>query len=90
MKEAPTAKIEFLDLDLASFASVKKAADRILAENERLDLLVNNAGIMGVPPAQSTEGYEIHFGTNHMGHALLTKLLLPLLERTAVLPGSDV
>ncbi|KIV85792.1 hypothetical protein PV11_01450 [Exophiala sideris] len=86
---APTANVAFLELDLASFASVKKAADRILASNDRLDILINNAGVMGLPPGQTKEGYEIHFGTNHMGHALLTKLLLPLLLKTAE-RGADV
>ncbi|KAI1618519.1 hypothetical protein EDD37DRAFT_561160 [Exophiala viscosa] len=87
---APNANVAFLELDLASFVSVKKAADQILATNDRLDILINNAGVMGLPPAQTKEGYEIHFGTNHMGHALLTKLLLPLLLKTAEKPGSDV
>jgi NAD(P)-dependent dehydrogenase (short-subunit alcohol dehydrogenase family) len=86
----PEAKIEFLELDLASFASIKTAADKILTENDHLDLLVNNAGIMGVPRGTTKEGYEIHFGVNHMGTVLLTRLLLPLLEKTAELPGSDV
>lgn len=83
---APTgaANVDFLELDLASFASVKRAADQVLASNDRLDILINNAGVMGLPPHPTTkEGYEIHFGTNHMGHALLTKLLLPLLLKTA-------
>lgn len=51
---------------------------------------MNNAGIMAVPPGETKEGYEIQFGTNHMGHALLTKLLLPTLLTTANEPGSDV
>ncbi|EXJ86935.1 hypothetical protein A1O3_03889 [Capronia epimyces CBS 606.96] len=85
---APGAKVEFLELDLASFASIKRAADQVIASNDRLDILINNAGVMALPPAQTVEGYEIQFGTNHMGHALLTKLLLPLLLKTAEL--SDV
>lgn len=51
---------------------------------------MNNAGIMATPAATTEEGYEIQFGTNHMGHALLTKLLLPKLQATAKEPGSDV
>jgi NAD(P)-dependent dehydrogenase (short-subunit alcohol dehydrogenase family) len=90
LAKVPDAKIDFLQLDLASFESIKKAADQVQAENQRLDILLNNAGIMGHPPDTTKEGYEIHFGTNHLGHALLTKLLLPLLEKTAALPGSDV
>lgn len=84
------AKILFLKLDLSSFASIKTAADSFLAENDQLDLLVNNAGIMGVPAGTTTEGYEMHFGVNHMGTVLLTRLLLPLLEKTADKPASDV
>ena len=51
---------------------------------------MNNAGIMATPPGTTQEGYEIQFGTNHIGHALLTKLLLPTLLSTAEKPGSDV
>ena len=84
------ANIIFLELDLASFASVKTAASTILTENDRLDVLMNNAGVMALPPGLTKEGYEIQFGTNHMGHALLTKLLMPLLLKTAEQPDSDV
>jgi len=61
-----------------------------VSKEERLDLLFLNAGIMATPPGTTTEGYEIQFGTNHIGHALLTKLLLPTLLKTAAEPGSDV
>lgn len=86
----PTADIKFLELDLASFESVKRAADTILASNDRLDILINNAGVMALPAGLTADGYEIQFGTNHMGHALFTKLLLPLLSKTAAEPNSDV
>ena len=89
-KSNPDAQITFLEMDLASFASVKKAASTVIAENERLDILMNNAGIMAVPPALTEDGFEIQFGTNHMGHALLSNLLMPLLLKTAEQPGSDV
>ena len=89
-KQNPDANVTFLEMDLASFASVKSAASIILAENDRLDVLMNNAGIMAVPPGLTKEGFEIQFGTNHVGHALLTKLLMPLLLKTAAQPGSDV
>jgi NAD(P)-dependent dehydrogenase (short-subunit alcohol dehydrogenase family) len=49
-----------------------------------------NAGIMGLPPATTKDGYELQFGTNHLGHALLIKLLLPIMEHTAARPNSDV
>ncbi|RYP75978.1 hypothetical protein DL771_002050 [Monosporascus sp. 5C6A] len=89
-KEVPNADIAFLELDLASFDSIKKAAQQFLGENDRLDILMNNAGIMATPPGLTKDGYEIQFGTNHVGHALLTKLLMPLLEKTAAGPNSDV
>ena len=75
--------VAYLELDLTSFDSIKAAAKTVLEENDRLDLLINNAGVMGAPPGQTKEGYEMHFGVNYLGHCLLTKLLLPLLQRTA-------
>ncbi|KAK0724347.1 hypothetical protein B0H67DRAFT_567726 [Lasiosphaeris hirsuta] len=81
-KAAPGAVIKAVDLDLSSFDSIKAAARRVLAESDRLDTLMLNAGIMATPPAVTKEGYEIQFGTNHVGHALLTKLLLPLIQKT--------
>jgi NAD(P)-dependent dehydrogenase (short-subunit alcohol dehydrogenase family) len=89
-QSAPNADITNLELDLASFDSVKKAAQKFLANNERLDILMNNGGIMATPPALTPDGYEIQFGTNHLGHALLTRLLMPVLARTAAEPSSDV
>jgi len=82
-EEVPSADITFLELDLASLESVKKAADTFSAASNRLDVLMNNAGVMALPPSTTQHGYEIQFGTNHIGHALLTKLLLPILQRTA-------
>lgn len=92
IKSVPGARLTPIVMDLASLESVKQAAKRILATISRLDILMNNAGIMAVPPAATVDGYEIQFGTNHMGHALLTKLLLPLLLKTSELSktGSDV
>jgi len=86
----PDSKVTFLQLDLTSFASIKKAADEFNAKSDRLDILINNAGIMAVPYSLTKENYEIQFGTNHVGHALLTKLLLPTLLKTASQPGADV
>ncbi|KKY28409.1 putative retinol dehydrogenase [Phaeomoniella chlamydospora] len=86
----PEANITFVKTDLADFDSIKKAANTILADTDRLDILMNNAGIMATPAGLTKQGYELQFGTNHMGHALLTKLLLPILEKTAKTPGSDV
>lgn len=88
--EVPGSSITFLQLDLASLQSVKEAADSFLSSTDRLDILVCNAGVMAQPDTLTPDGYEIQFGTNHMGHALLTKLLLPTLRNTAKQPGSDV
>ncbi|KAI5212116.1 hypothetical protein AUEXF2481DRAFT_61091 [Aureobasidium subglaciale EXF-2481] len=88
--QVPNAKVEFLSLDLTDFESVKAAADTFKEKEQRLDILLNNAGIMAVPYSTTKQGYEIQFGTNHMGHALLTKLLLPVLLKTAEEPNSDV
>ncbi|KAJ3536366.1 hypothetical protein NM208_g6755 [Fusarium decemcellulare] len=82
-QKVPDAPVKVLELDLASFNSIRKAAHVFLAECDRLDILMLNAGIMAVPPGLTKEGYEIQFGTNHMGHALLARLLLPVLEKTA-------
>jgi retinol dehydrogenase 12 len=86
----PGASIVLLQLDLASLTSVRNAASKFLDQSSRLDVLFNNGGIMSVPPALTSDGYEIQFGTNHIGHALLTRLLLPTLLKTAEDPGTDV
>ena len=80
---ASSVSLTFLKLDLSSFQSIKTAVETFRASSNRLDILINNAGIMATPPGQTEEGYEIQFGTNHMGHALLTRLLLPVLKQTA-------
>ncbi|KAK7963953.1 hypothetical protein PG988_010927 [Apiospora saccharicola] len=83
-------EFQFLDLDLESFASVRACAADFLAREERLDILVLNAGIITVAPRTTAEGYEAHFGINYLGHALLSRLLMPTLVRTAEQPQSDV
>lgn len=87
---SPNVSISFLECDLADLESVEKAARSFTSQSQRLDVLFCNAGIMALPPGLSKSGYETQFGTNHVGHALLIKLLLPTLERTAQTPGSDV
>ncbi|KAI9855080.1 MAG: hypothetical protein M1813_000564 [Trichoglossum hirsutum] len=87
----PAANLTFLRCDLASLSSVSQAARDFISKSQRLDTLICNAGIMFVPPGLTADGYEIQFGTNHLGHALLTKLLLPtLLRTTADQPNADV
>jgi NAD(P)-dependent dehydrogenase (short-subunit alcohol dehydrogenase family) len=79
---APRGAIRFAPLDLASLASVRAFANRLLGERASLDLLVNNAGVMAPPKRRTTEdGFELQFGTNHLGHFALTGLLAPLLRQ---------
>jgi NAD(P)-dependent dehydrogenase (short-subunit alcohol dehydrogenase family) len=84
------APVSYLDVDLSSFDSIKDAAAKFRAAEDRLDIAVLNAGIMRVRPGTTAEGYEIAFGINYLGHALLMKLLMSTLLRTAELPGADV
>lgn len=81
--EDVTAPISLLTLDLSSFDSIKNAVATFKRHESRLDILINNAGIMMTPEGLTAEGYEIQLGTNVMGHALLTQLLLPTLQQTA-------
>lgn len=75
-----TGDVLVLTLDLSDLASVHRAADEYAAGHKRLDLLVNNAGVMAVPKQQTADGFEMQLGTNHLGHVALTaRLLGPLL-----------
>ncbi|KAI1793118.1 NAD(P)-binding protein [Ganoderma leucocontextum] len=80
LKAATGKEALFLELDLASLASVKKAAGDFLSKEQELHILFNNAGVMFPPIAQVTaDGYDLQFGTNVLGHHYFTKLLLPAL-----------
>jgi NAD(P)-dependent dehydrogenase (short-subunit alcohol dehydrogenase family) len=68
--------LEILHLDLSDLVSVRRAAEQFLAEHARLDLLINNAGVMGTPYRQTADGFELQMATNHLGHFALTGLLL--------------
>ena len=72
----------FLEYNLGSFASIQSAAKQVLSSTQRLDVLLCNAAILDAPLVSSEDGYEIHFGINYLGYALLIKLLLPLLLNT--------
>ena len=81
--QVPRASLELAQLDLASLASVRALATEFLNTHDRLDLLFNNAGVMAIPRRETQDGYEMQFGTNHLGHFALTGLLLPVLLATA-------
>ncbi|MGD3106400.1 oxidoreductase [Streptomyces sp. YGL11-2] len=86
--EVPTAEAEFRRLDLADLSSVRDfAAGLDDFDGDRLGLLVNNAGVMALPRRTTADGFEMQFGTNHLGHFALTGLLLPRLLAT---PGARV
>jgi NAD(P)-dependent dehydrogenase (short-subunit alcohol dehydrogenase family) len=74
--------LELLDLDLSALDSVRTAAGRVVEQHARLDLLVNNAGVMGTPYRQTADGFELQMATNHLGHFALTGLLLDRLVTT--------
>jgi NAD(P)-dependent dehydrogenase (short-subunit alcohol dehydrogenase family) len=78
----PNAKIDIREMDLNSLESVNHFADTVLSSYDRLDVLINNAGIMACPFDKTKDGFEIQMGTNHLGHFALTGLLMPLLEKT--------
>ena len=84
---SPDASVEVRELDLASLESIASMAATVADDFNRIDLLVNNAGIMGIPERQTADGFEMQFGVNHLGHHALTAHLLPLLAGT---PGSRV
>jgi NAD(P)-dependent dehydrogenase (short-subunit alcohol dehydrogenase family) len=71
------------ELELDSLASIRAFAERFLARDEPLHILVNNAGVMACPFEKTRDGFELQFGTNHLGHFLLTGLLAPALLRAA-------
>lgn len=77
-------RLEFLHLDLADLKTIKPAAEAFLSKEEKLNVLVNNAGVMGPPVGTKTpQGHEMQMGTNVLGHYLFTELLTPILEKTA-------
>ena len=78
-ERVPDAKLEAGEVDLASLDSVRAFAKSFASAHDRLHLLINNAGVMYTPFEHTAEGYEMQFGTNHVGHFLLTNLLVPLL-----------
>jgi NAD(P)-dependent dehydrogenase (short-subunit alcohol dehydrogenase family) len=82
-EKVPGAKVGFRKLDLASLASVRAFAEEFKSAYSRLDVLLNNAGIASVARNETEDGFELHFGVNHLGHFALTGLLLDQLLNTA-------
>ena len=90
-KSVPDADIELMQCDLGSMASIRAFARAFLVQHDRIDLLINNAGVMACPHTTTSDGLEMQFGTNHIGHFLLTNLLMPaLLEGAKVGNGARV
>ncbi|GAA4642893.1 SDR family NAD(P)-dependent oxidoreductase [Pontixanthobacter gangjinensis] len=82
--ESGSELVETILCDLASLGSVRACAQEASERFDRIDLLINNAGVMACPYAETADGFEMQFGTNHIGHFLLTNLLMPL-----VMNGTD-
>ncbi|CAM4640260.1 retinol dehydrogenase 14 [Lepidochelys kempii] len=81
--QAEGGELVIRELDLASLRSVRSFCQRVLQEEPRLDVLINNAGIFQCPYMKTEDGFEMQFGVNHLGHFLLTNLLLGLLKSSA-------
>src|ERR1700682_2308240 len=71
----PGATLTLQELDLTSLDSIRGAADELRSSHDRIDLLINNAGVMFTPRSTTKDGFELQFGTNHLGHFALTGLL---------------
>ena len=74
--------VAVMDLDLADLESVKRFAEGFISRYDKLDVLINNAGVMITPYRRTKDGFELQFGTNHLGHFALTGQLLPVLINT--------
>jgi NAD(P)-dependent dehydrogenase (short-subunit alcohol dehydrogenase family) len=83
----PGRSVALQELDLTSLESIRAAAAQLRADHDRIDLLINNAGVMFTPESTTKDGFELQFGTNHLGHFALTGLLL---DRLLCVPGSRV
>jgi NAD(P)-dependent dehydrogenase (short-subunit alcohol dehydrogenase family) len=85
--QSPGANVAVQELDLTSLDSIRAAAEQLRAEHDRIDLLINNAGVMWTPKSTTKDGFELQFGTNHLGHFAFTGLLL---DRLLPVAGSRV
>ncbi|KAK9724657.1 hypothetical protein RND81_05G090300 [Saponaria officinalis] len=89
VQEIPAAKVDTMELDLSSMASVRKFALEYKSSNRPLNLLINNAGVMATPFTLSKDNIELQFATNHLGHFLLTHLLLDSMKKTSRESGRE-
>ncbi len=80
----PDASLSLGQLDLADLSSVRRCARGLIADGDPIDVLINNAGVMACPEGRTADGFEMQFGTNHLGHFELTRQLMP-----AILAGTD-
>lgn len=87
LKEVPGAKLDLMNLDNADLSSVQAFADTFKQKYDRLDILMNNAGVMAIPRQETADGFEMQLGVNHLAHFALTGLLLGVLTNT---PGARV
>ncbi len=85
--EIPEADLQVMKLDLANIESIKHFADAFIEEYEKLDILINNAGVMAIPLMRTSQGFEMQFGTNHLGHYALTALMFAFIDKT---PGARI
>lgn len=81
-QQVPAAQVTVMALDLADLKSVRAFAQNFMSQYDHLDILINNAGVMALPQRKTADGFEMQFGTNHLGHFALTGLLLPVLKKS--------
>ena len=86
----PQASLSAVTLDLGSLHCVTQAAAEVLEGHDEIDLLINNAGVMASPLTRTVDGFELQFGTNHLGHFLFTNLLAPAILQAGAHPGTRV
>ena len=82
LKEVPDASLDLMKLDVGDLSSVREFADSFKAKYDRLDILLNNAGLMAIPRKETADGFEMQLGVNHLGHFALTGLLLDVITKT--------
>ena len=87
VSQSPQADVALQELDLTSLESTRAAAEQLRADHDRIDLLINNAGVMYTPKSTTKDGFELQFGTNHLGHFAFTGLLL---DRLLPVAGSRI